>query len=127
MNLLTHEKIDRELCGQPQVLEEGHSKVSLLTTQRMSADDTGLVHGGFIFGLADFAAMIAVNHPTVVLGAAEVRFLKPVKVGDTIDAEARVTSQKGKKHLVQVTVNNGSQQVFEGSFTAFVTDQHVFC
>jgi acyl-coenzyme A thioesterase PaaI-like protein len=44
----------------------------------MAADQRGLVHGGFTFGLADYAAMVAVNDPNVVLGAAEVRFLAPV-------------------------------------------------
>jgi acyl-coenzyme A thioesterase PaaI-like protein len=48
----------------------------------MVVDAHGLVHGGFVFGLADYAAMLAVNDPNVVLGAAEARFLKPVRRGD---------------------------------------------
>jgi acyl-coenzyme A thioesterase PaaI-like protein len=48
----------------------------------MAVDDRGLVHGGFVFGLADHAAMLAVNDPNVVLGAASTRFLKPVRVGE---------------------------------------------
>ena len=47
----------------------------------MAADGRGLVHGGFTFGLADFAAMCAVNDPNVVLGAATCKFLAPVQVG----------------------------------------------
>ena len=95
------------------------------TSTNMVVDDTGLVHGGFIFGLADHAAMIAVNHPNVVLGAAEVKFLKPVKTGETLQAEARVDNRSGKKHIVSTTVTREGDTVFEGSFTCFVLERHV--
>jgi uncharacterized protein (TIGR00369 family) len=93
----------------------------------MAVDDFGLVHGGFIFGLADYAAMIAVNHPNVVLGAADVKFLKPVKIEETVIAEATVQERSGKKHIVSVTVKKGEETVFEGTFTCFVLKEHVLC
>jgi uncharacterized protein (TIGR00369 family) len=125
MDIQTHEKIDQGLCGKPLELAEGYSRVELTPTAGMAADDTGLVHGGFIFGLADYAAMIAVNHPNVVLGGADVKFLKPVKVNETVVAEARVSEQAGKKRVVPVTVMRADEPVFEGTFACFVLDQHV--
>jgi uncharacterized protein (TIGR00369 family) len=125
MNIQTHRKIDHALCGRPGGVEDGYSRVELLTTTDMAVDETGLVHGGFIFGLADHAAMIAVNHPNVVLGAAEVRFLKPVKFGETVIAEARVENRSGKKHIVATTVKHDGDTIFEGSFTCFVLERHV--
>jgi uncharacterized protein (TIGR00369 family) len=92
---------------------------------QMCADDSGLIHGGFIFGLADYAAMLAVNHPNVVLGGANVTFLKPVKVDDIVLADAEVMSVKGKKQVVSVTVTRSNQKVFEGEFICFVLDEHV--
>jgi uncharacterized protein (TIGR00369 family) len=121
----THKRIDAELCGSAVALEEGGSRVELTPLSRMAVDDTGLVHGGFVFGLADYAAMIAVNHPNVVLGAAEVRFLKPVRVGEALVAEARVETTKGKKRVVPVTVKREGEAVFEGTFSCFVLDRHV--
>jgi uncharacterized protein (TIGR00369 family) len=97
----------------------------MVTTDRMTVDDTGLVHGGFIFGLADHAAMIAVNHPNVVLGAAEVKFLKPVKSGETVIAEAKIKDESGKKMVVSTSVSRNGDKVFEGHFTCFVLDRHV--
>jgi acyl-coenzyme A thioesterase PaaI-like protein len=91
----------------------------------MAVDDSDLVHGGFIFGLADHAAMIAVNHPNVVLGAAEVKFLKPVKVGQSLVAEATVANESDKKRLVKVVVKRGDDNILEGTFSCFVLDQHV--
>jgi uncharacterized protein (TIGR00369 family) len=125
MNIQTHEKIDQSLCGKPLEVTEGYSRVELTPTTSMAVDDTGLVHGGFIFGLADYAAMIAVNHPNVVLGGADVKFLKPVKVHETVVAEARVSEQAGKKRVVPVTVRRADEPVFEGTFACFVLDRHV--
>ncbi len=125
MKIETHEEIDRQLCGKPLEVEDGFSRVELKTTQQMQADKTGLVHGGFIFGLADYAAMIAVNHPNVVLGGAEVKFIKPVQANEVVLAEARIKERKGKKEVVDVTVFRASEEIFKGTFTCFVLDKHV--
>jgi uncharacterized protein (TIGR00369 family) len=125
MKILTHQTIDQSLCGRPLEVDDGTSTVSLFTLPSMSADATGLVHGGFVFGLADYAAMIAVNHPNVVLGAADVKFLKPVLVGDTVIAKAQVEEVQGKKHWVAVSVVKDDETVFQGMFTCFALDSHI--
>jgi len=125
MKIKTHRKIDTELCGTPLEVGQGFSRVQFLAIEGMAVDESGLVHGGFVFGLADYAAMIAVNHPTVVLGGAEVRFLLPVRTGDTLMAEARVVSSEGKKQVVEVVVQREGEIVFEGAFTCFVLEKHV--
>nr|WP_320014136.1 hotdog domain-containing protein [uncultured Desulfobacter sp.] len=125
MDIITHQLIDNELCGKPVMVENGKSRVEYTTTPRMSADDSGLVHGGFIFGLADYAAMLAVNHPNVVLGGADVKFLKPVKAGESVYAQAAVTSVSGKKQMVSVVVKREDEEVFKGDFSCFVLKKHV--
>jgi uncharacterized protein (TIGR00369 family) len=125
MDIRTHHHIDHELCGRPDDLKQGFCRVAFTATNRMAADDRGLVHGGFVFGLADYAAMLAVNDPHVVLGAADVRFLKPVSVGDHIVAEARVSEVSGRKHLVDVAVMRDEETLLEGRMTCFVLDRHV--
>jgi uncharacterized protein (TIGR00369 family) len=122
---LTHLTINNTLCGEAVTVEKDLSRVVLKTLPEMAVDQMGLVHGGFIFGLADYAAMIAVNDPNVVLGAADVKFLKPVKVGDEVEACARVVKKDGKKHAVSVIVKQQDQSVFEGNFTCFVLERHV--
>lgn len=125
VKITTHKTISQELCGKPVELKDDFSRVELLATEKMAVDESGLVHGGFIFGLADYAAMIAVNHPNVVLGAADVKFLKPVRVKETVAAEARVVSKAGKKQKVNVIVSRGDDKVFEGEFTCFTLDKHI--
>ncbi len=121
----THLAIDSALCGEPVALGDGTATVKLTTQRAMAADTRGLVHGGFVFGLVDYAAMLAVNHPFVVLGAADVRFSAPTRVGEVVVATARRTEQRGKKHLLEVSASVGEREVMRGTMTAFVLDHHV--
>jgi acyl-coenzyme A thioesterase PaaI-like protein len=121
----THDAIDPVLVGTPISIDDGQAVVELEAIGQMAADHRGLVHGGFIFGLADYAAMLAVNDPFVVLGAAQTTFTKPVRVGDVIRATARISDEKGARRAVAVSVARGDELVMEGTFTCFVLDSHV--
>ncbi len=130
----THLALDRRLCGEPLDVAEtaaGTARVGLTTLPEMAADAEGLVHGGFLFGLADHAAMLAVNDPRVVLGSAAVRFLRPVAVGDRLIAEARCAETAGRKSRVTVEVRRApaaggaaGDTVMSGEFVCFTLDRH---
>lgn len=121
----THLSINTALCGKVTKVEKDYSEVLLHTTQQMSADQQGLVHGGFIFGAADYAAMSAVNDPFVVLGSSSSKFVAPVKVGDVVLCKAKAMSEKGNKREVEIQAFVSEKLVFEGSFTTFVLAKHV--
>jgi len=121
----THELLDAELCGVPIEATDGRAIVEFVATARMRADATDLVHGGFVFGLADHAAMLAVGAPTVVLAAAEMKFLAPVVVGDTVRATATTAESTGKKRIVDVLVHVGDKVVMESRMTCVVPGNHV--
>ncbi len=121
----THLEADPRFCGTVLELGEGCARVALDANDSMVVDARGLVHGGFVFGLADYAAMLAVNDPNVVLGAAETRFLEPVRRGDHLIATAQTLDAQGRKHLVRVEATVDSAKVFEGTFTCFVLERHV--
>ncbi len=125
MQLNTHLHINTSLCGKVTKLQENYAEVLLHTTQQMATDMQGLVHGGFIFGAADYAAMSAVNDPYVVLGASSSKFIAPVKVGDAVICKATVVSIKGRKAEVEVEAFVNEKLVFEGNFTTFVLTAHV--
>ena len=130
----THLSLDRRLCGEPLDSGEtpaGTARVGLTTLPEMAADAEGLVHGGFLFGLADHAAMLAVNDPYVVLGSAAVRFLRPVAVGERLIAEARREETAGRKSRVAVEVrrapasgDTAGETVMSGEFVCFTLDRH---
>lgn len=124
-SLNTHEKINRVYSGEIVKLEVGYAKVLLETTEAMRADEVGLVHGGFIFSAADFAAMASVNEPNVVLASCNCLFLAPVRVGDSVTFEATEHQTEGRKRNVTVRGFVHEIKVFEGEFKTVVTERHV--
>jgi len=125
VNLNTHKKIKKYLSGDIELLKENYAKVKLNCTSEMAVDEMGLIHGGFTFGAADFAAMAAVNEPYVVLIGANSKFLAPVKVGDTVIFEAHARFEDARKREVGVVGSINEIKVFEGTFDAVILPEHV--
>lgn len=122
----THQLTSKKLVGEVLSITKDKATVKLEITEEMVVDNYNLAHGSFVFGLADYAAMVAINEPTVVLGSAEVKYLKPVVLGDELIAVATVLETKGKKVTANVIVqNNQKVTVFEGTFVCFVLDNHI--
>ena len=125
MEIKTHKKIDERFSGKVIELKENYAKVLLKTIPEMAADEEGLVHGGFTFSSADYAAMVAVNDPYVVLVSADVKFTAPVRVGEEIVFEAKVIEKDGKKSKVEVIGKVYEVKVFEGVFKTYSLDKHI--
>ena len=123
----THLLASKKLVGSVVTIEENSAKVFLKITKEMVVDTFNLAHGSFVFGLADYAAMVAINEPTVVLGKAEVKFLKPVVLHDEVIAVATISDKgNGKKMTVSVVVTNAKEElVFVGVFVCFVLEKHI--
>ena len=121
----THRAMNTGLSGHPVEMAPGRAVLAMTTTEAMRADEHGLVHGGFVFSLADHAAMLAIDHPNVVIGKAEVKFLRPVVVGDALRAEAELDREEGKKQFVGVRVLRGDEAVLEGELLCFSPEKHV--
>jgi len=126
MEIKTHRSAAPRLVGTPINVEDGvEAEIELRASQEMAVDEHGLIHGGFTYGLADYAAMLAVNHPKVVLGKSESRFVAPVRVGDTMRARASVTASEGRRREVEVEVSVKADAVYKGTFTCYILDKHV--
>lgn len=123
----THILASKKFVGSVISIDNNSAKVTLKITEEMVVDSYNLVHGGFVFGLADYAAMVAINEPTVVLGKATVKFIKPVTVNDVLTAKAEIQHKNdGKKMIVDVVVSNDKKEiVFEGEFVCFVLEKHI--
>jgi acyl-CoA thioesterase len=124
-SLITHIKINTNFSGEVVKLNAGYAKIQLDTLEVMRADELGMVHGGFIFSAADFAAMAAVNEPNVVLASCNCLFLSPVRVGDQVIFEAEEHQKEGRKRTVNVKGYVYEVKVFEGEFKTVITDRHV--
>jgi acyl-coenzyme A thioesterase PaaI-like protein len=121
----THQMVNQHLCGIPVDLKENVAQVKLLTTEEMIVDDTDLIHGGFVFGLADYCSMLTVNQPNVVLGGANVRFLKPVKKGDILIANGKLANTEEQEIHIKVDIFRKKDLVFEGNFICYTPKKHL--
>ncbi|MDE3743434.1 MaoC/PaaZ C-terminal domain-containing protein [Maribacter polysaccharolyticus] len=123
----THQLASEKLIGSVVSIGDDRATVTLTITKEMIVDTYNLSHGSFVFGLADYAAMLAVNEPTVVLGKATSKFIKPVVLNDEVTAIAVISdNSNGKKVIVSVTVKNQKEElVFEGEFVCFVLEKHI--
>lgn len=73
----------------------------------------GTCHGGFIFTLADSTFAFACNsHNKVsVAASADISFLRPARLGDTLTAIAREIHLEGRNGIYDVEVRNGAGEV----------------
>lgn len=124
--LRTHKRVKNTLSGNVIELEKGYAKVNLQTTEEMTIDELGLIHSGFIFTGADFAAAAAVNESNLVIIGSRTSFLAPAKLGDLVEYEAKAKFEDSRKREINVVGKIKEIKVFEGTFHAVVLDKHIF-
>jgi acyl-CoA thioesterase len=83
----------------------GHAQVSMVVRPDM-VNGHDLCHGGLIASLADSAFALACNShgPVTVAAGFTVDFLVPGRLGQTLYAEAREVSLRGRSGVYDVTV-----------------------
>jgi len=124
-DLLTHSKIKSSFVGSLTKLEKSISKVALQTTNEMVVDEFGLIHNGFIFGSAEYAAIAAVNQANVVIIGCRAKFFAPAKLGDIIEFEAKGRFEEARKREIKVVGRINEIKVFEGIFQAILLENHI--
>jgi acyl-CoA thioesterase len=75
----------------------------------------GIVHGGFVFTLADSAFAFACNARNVrtVAQACDIVFVAPARIGDLLVAEAVERTSFGRNGIYDVTVRSGDALIAE--------------
>ena len=124
IKLNSHERIKTYLCGTIIELKNNYARVSLATNSDMALDEHGLVHSGFIFSAADYAAHVAINKENTVLISANTKFYAPIKVGDIAIFEAIAKYEDSRKREVLVKANINDIKIFEGTFITVTLDEH---
>jgi acyl-CoA thioesterase len=75
----------------------------------------GIVHGAFVFAVADTAFACACNSrgPVAVAAAVDVTFVAPARVGELLVARAEERTRFGRSGIYDVTVRRGSDVIAE--------------
>ncbi len=66
------------------------------------------------------------NHSNIVLVDARIRLLAPMKVGDVVIFEVKVSHMTTKKHDVTSMGYINKIKIFEGEFVIVILDYHIF-
>jgi acyl-CoA thioesterase len=99
-----------ELLGMTVVQAEPGFAIVTMTVREDMLNGFDVAHGGFIFSVADTAFAIACNESDAVTLAAgaEISFLRPALLGQTLTATARRRTVSGRSGIYDVQVADDS-------------------
>lgn len=113
----------KEIVGELIDITLGERAISILeTTEEMVFERTRVVRGQYIFAQADSLAIALVDAPVVLTGIANIKFKRPVYVGEKLVAKGEVIRRKGNRSVVLVETRVGADPVFRGKFVVFAVE-----
>lgn len=122
---LTVKSLDnQELIGELLELVIGERACSkLLIDESMALTKARIAHEHYLFAQANSLAIALVDAPIVLTGSVELKFLRPVQLGDVVVAVGKVQKRKRNKYWVQISVHVGSEEVLRGEWVLFAIDR----
>ena len=111
-HMMKHDLFSQWLGVEVLEVSEGSSRIRMQVRQEM-INGFGIVHGGIAFALADSAFAFACNNRNNLSVALDtsINFLKPVAVGDNLEATAREIHNGRSTGLYQVEIRNQNKDV----------------
>lgn len=116
-------------CGEIVLLTRGVAHVQFVPEEYMVMDQethNSLIHAGYIFNAASYAAMAAINKRHSIMIAADVKFLSPIELGHEVLFKAVATQMDTKKCEVKVEGFLLDIKIFDSLFHIAVFDKAPF-
>ncbi|TLD97462.1 PaaI family thioesterase [Helicobacter jaachi] len=128
------ENSDLEVCtsmpanivGELVELYRHKAVVKFVPNERMIMDESKMIHAGFVFNSASYAAMAAINKKYSVLIASDVKFLAPIELGHEVIFKAEAIQSDTKKCEVKVEGYLLDIKIFDSIFHIAVFDKKIF-
>jgi acyl-CoA thioesterase len=107
--LLAGDTMSRALGIEVLMVRAGHVRISMQVRTDM-ANGHGICHGGMIFSLADSAFAFACNSHGInmVAAGAQIEYLMPARLGETLIASAREQFKTERLGIYDVTVESST-------------------
>lgn len=107
-----------EIIGELVEMNLGKSAISIFeTTKEYAFEKTKVIKGQHIYSLAESLAMAVIDAQVALIGVANIKYKKPVKIGQKLIARAEVMKKRGNnKYFVWVKIRVKAQEVFRGKF-----------
>ncbi|WP_027327063.1 hypothetical protein [Helicobacter pametensis] len=115
-----------DLCGRIAKLTEEEAIIIFNPTKQMISDESNLIHSGFIFSAANYAAMCLVNQPNALTIKSEVQFLAPIEFEQEIIFLATIKQSNNRKYEIFVKGTLLDIKIFEALFHISLFDKQLF-
>lgn len=113
----------KEIVGELIDITLGERGISLLeTTEDMVFERSRVVRGQYIYAQAESLAIALIDADVVLTGLANIKFKRPVTVGEKLVAKGEVIRKRRNQHVVLVETRVGNENVFRGKFSVFAVD-----
>lgn len=113
----------KEIVGELIDITLGKRGISILeTTEEMAFERSRVVRGQYIFAQAESLAIALIDAGVVLTGLANVKFKRPVTMGEKLVAKGEVIRTRRTQHVVLVETRVGIENVFRGKFSVFAVD-----
>lgn len=106
-----------EVIGEMVELKLDESATSILEIRMEHVfTRTKIARGHHLFAQANSLAIALADAEVALTAVAEVRFIRPVRIGERCVAHAEVVHKEGSRLLVDVKTKVGEELVFQGKF-----------
>ncbi|KIX90287.1 fatty acid biosynthesis transcriptional regulator [Staphylococcus microti] len=111
---------NQDIIGDIVALEPNRSAKSLLTISPQDVfTRNNIARGHIVFAQANSLCVAMVKHGFVLTKESHIHFVKPVHLGDSVVAEAKVEYHDDKYYEMTVISYVGEAKVFEGLFKMY--------
>jgi len=115
---------DQELIGELRELVIGERACSeLMINESMVLAKARVARGHYLFAQANSLAIALVDAPMALTGSVELKFIRPVQLGEVVMAVGTVLRKKKNKYWVQVSVSVGTEEVLRGDWVLFAINR----
>lgn len=110
----------QEVIGELLELVVGErARSELLIDESMVLAKARVARGHYLFAQANSLAIALADAPMALTGSVELKFIRPVQLGEVVTAEGKVTKRKGSKYWVDVSLYVNSEEVLRGNWILF--------
>ena len=115
-NFALKDKFAKHLNVEILDVKDGYAKIRL-DVQPHFLNGAGIVHGGIIFSLSDYAFALAANagEDSGLAINASIQFIKAAKLEDELFAEARLVSRSRRLGTYQISITDKDGVIFATS------------
>lgn len=114
---------DQELIGELLELVIGERACSrLIIDESMVLTKARVARGHYLFAQANSLAIALVDAKVALTGSVELKFIRPVQLGEVVIAKGVVFKRKQNKYWVQISVSVDSEEVLRGNWILFAIE-----